>query len=152
MVLNRKNYFIFNGRFLNQNSWVYALPTAHSDIIHIEHELNILLNSSHKLLSKLYYYTRNEQYLLIFAEASPSINTLAELTKQQEEEFYKKSDSYQTIVKQIIELLAYLKSNKIYLESFVDESVFVEGMNLARIDIIPSLIQKSEEKIEKSLE
>jgi len=36
------------------------------DLIHVEHQLNDLLSCSHKGLVKLYYYTKNSQFLLIF--------------------------------------------------------------------------------------
>ena len=83
MLINRGNYCVFEGRFLNQLANVYALPINGNDTISIEHELNSLINCSHRNISKLYYYTQNEDYLLIFSEANPSTNTLTDINEFQ---------------------------------------------------------------------
>ena len=91
MILNCRKYFIFEGRFLNQAADVYALPTSGNDIIFIEHQLNLLINCSHKSVSKLFYYTRNDDYLLIFTESSLQVNSLSDMTDEQKTEFEKKN-------------------------------------------------------------
>lgn len=53
---------------MNQATYVYAVRQEGTDIVSLEHKLNTLLNFSHKGLAKLYYYTKNSEYLLIFTE------------------------------------------------------------------------------------
>ena len=52
-------HIVYEGKFLNQSTFVYAVRQEGTDIISLEHKLNILLNFSHKGLAKLYYYTKN---------------------------------------------------------------------------------------------
>lgn len=66
IIFRNHMYFVFEGRFLNQNVEVFMLPLTGFDVIDIQHKLNILLNCSHKNISKLYYYTRTDDSLLIF--------------------------------------------------------------------------------------
>ena len=66
-VEKMSKFMVFEGRFLNQSAEVYVLPLHGCDIIDIEHKLNLLINCSHRSIAKLYYYTRNEDSLLIFS-------------------------------------------------------------------------------------
>lgn len=52
------------------------LPLKGFDLVDIQHKLNILLNCSHKYISKLYYYTINDDSLLIFSESSSGYKKL----------------------------------------------------------------------------
>lgn len=71
ILYRNKGYFVFEGRFLNQTAEVFMVPlNAGYDIIDIQHKLNILINVSHKSIVKLYYYSRNEDTLLIFCESA----------------------------------------------------------------------------------
>lgn len=62
------DYMIFEGKFLGQETLVYAVRLEGTDILSIEHELNKLINCSFKSICKLYYYTRNTDFLLIITE------------------------------------------------------------------------------------
>lgn len=73
---NEYEYLIFEGKFLNQSSIVYAIRTENADVVSIEHQLNILLNCSHQSLCKLYYYTKSSEFLLIFTEKFTPISSL----------------------------------------------------------------------------
>lgn len=66
ILYRNQTYFVFEGRFLNQSVEVFMLPLKGFDLIDIQHKLNILINFSHKHMSKLYYYTVNDDSLLIF--------------------------------------------------------------------------------------
>lgn len=59
-------HVVFEGMFLNQPANVYAVRLEGTDVITLEHKLNTLLNFSHISLCKLYYYTKNSEFLLIF--------------------------------------------------------------------------------------
>lgn len=52
-------HVVFEGKFLNQSAIVYAVRLEGTDVVSLEHKLNILLNFSHIGLCKLYYYTKN---------------------------------------------------------------------------------------------
>ena len=113
ITLNNGKYFIFEGRFLNQKADVYALPINGNDIIFIEHQLNFLIKCSHRKVSKLYYYTKNDDYLLIFTEAGIDVNSLPEISRPQKLEFKKKDEKYCQLIKNIIDSMVYLIENKI---------------------------------------
>lgn len=55
------------------------LPLKGFDIVDIQHKLNILINFSHKHMSKLYYYTINDDSLLIFNESAQGYKKLTDL-------------------------------------------------------------------------
>ncbi len=67
-------HIVYEGKFLNQSTFVYAIRQEGTDIVSLEHKLNILLNFSHKGLAKLYYYTKNAEYLLVFTEKVPLLS------------------------------------------------------------------------------
>ena len=151
MNLNNGKYFIFEGRFLNQKADVYALPIQGNDVIFIEHQLNLLIKCSHKNVIKLYYYTKNDDYLLIFAEAGINVNSLADVTPAQKAEFHKKDEKYSFLIKNIIDSMVYLIENKVEFNCFVPESIYLSEFDLFKVNIIPSILQKVDEKLERRL-
>lgn len=76
IIQRNKLFLMFSGRFLNKPCYVYTVPLTGVDIIGIEHRLNTLFGSSHKAITKLYYYTRNDDSLLIFIEKNENYKTL----------------------------------------------------------------------------
>lgn len=67
-------HVVFEGMFLNQPANVYAVRLEGTDVVTLEHKLNTLLNFSHISLCKLYYYTKNAEFLLIFTEKIVPLN------------------------------------------------------------------------------
>ena len=62
------DHTVYEGRFLTQETYVYAVRLEHADVATLEHKLSKLLNCSHRRLAKLYYYTKTTEYMLIFTE------------------------------------------------------------------------------------
>lgn len=60
------DHTVYEGRFLTQDTYVYAVSLGHADVATLEHKLGKLLNCSHRRLAKLYYYTRTPEFMLIF--------------------------------------------------------------------------------------
>lgn len=109
----------FKANFSNQPSAVYAVRLEGTDVVSLEHKLNILLNFSHLGLCKLYYYTKNSEFLLIFTEKIEPINL-----KKLPEHFQApiSASMKKSVITQMISAVAYLDS-KIEINCLPHEAV-----------------------------
>lgn len=99
---------MFEGRFLNQDAHVFAVRLEGSDVVSLESKLNLLLKFSHKGLAKLYYYTRNSEFLLIFTEKMTSLAAQANLKTLLDIDVSALKKKH--LISQVTEAVAYLDS------------------------------------------
>ena len=129
MEANRR-YMVFEGRFLAQQAEVYVVPLQGNDIIDIEHQLNLLINCSHRSIAKLYYYTRSEDSLLIFSERcytapSPQSSGYLRLSDFSPSDYSRlpQGGAYREQIKIFLDCLSYIDGSGIELSFFSPDSL-----------------------------
>lgn len=115
-------------------------------MVSLEHKLNTLLNFSHKGISKLYYYTKNTEFLLIFTEKMDPLNTtdVSKALKNQMGFNMKKA-----VIKEILEAVSYL-DNKIEINYLPFEALSItykpvsegESFYEFKLNTVPCLLRK----------